>query len=56
MNQLSGKYVNVVLSIEDGRGMEFVRHPIHAAANYSGRILGWCKIELYFIIILHILL
>ncbi|KAH1015967.1 hypothetical protein HUJ04_007266 [Dendroctonus ponderosae] len=39
MNQLSGKYVNVVLSVQDGRGMEFVRHPIHVVANYSGRIL-----------------
>lgn len=40
MNQLSGKYVNVVLSVQDGRGMDFVRHPIHVVANYSGRILG----------------
>ncbi|XP_050298341.1 centrosomal protein of 120 kDa-like isoform X2 [Anthonomus grandis grandis] len=39
MNQLEGKYVNVVLSVEDGRGMDFVRHPIHVAGNYCGRIL-----------------
>ncbi|XP_030758776.1 uncharacterized protein LOC115884359 [Sitophilus oryzae] len=39
MNQLSGKYVNVVLSVGDGKSMDFVKHPIHIEANFNGRIL-----------------
>jgi len=41
MNQLRGKHVNLVLAVDNGRGMEFVKHPIHVAGNYNGRILGW---------------
>lgn len=41
MNQLRGKLVNLVLAVDNGRGMEFVKHPIHVAGNYNGRILGW---------------
>ncbi|XP_060522681.1 centrosomal protein of 120 kDa-like [Cylas formicarius] len=39
MNQLNGKYVNVVLSVEDGRELDFVKHRVHLSANFSGRIL-----------------
>lgn len=41
MNQLRGKHVNLVLAVDNGRGMEFVKHPINVAGNYNGRILGW---------------
>ncbi|XP_057668639.1 centrosomal protein of 120 kDa-like isoform X2 [Diorhabda carinulata] len=39
MNQLSGKYVNVVLSVECGRGMDFLRNNVFITANFNGRIL-----------------
>ncbi|CAG9864829.1 unnamed protein product [Phyllotreta striolata] len=39
MNQLNGKYVNVVLSIECGRGMDFLKNSVYVTANFNGRIL-----------------
>lgn len=39
MNQLRGRYVNVVLGIEEGKGLDFVKSPLHIAANFNGRIL-----------------
>ncbi|KAJ8959177.1 hypothetical protein NQ318_022438 [Aromia moschata] len=39
MNQLSGKYVNVVLSVERGRGMEFLKNSVHISGNFNSRIL-----------------
>ncbi|KAK9887739.1 hypothetical protein WA026_000055 [Henosepilachna vigintioctopunctata] len=39
MNQLSGRYVNVVLTIEEGRGMGFIKNQVFIAANFNGRIL-----------------
>lgn len=39
MNELRGRYVNVVLGIEEGKGMEFVKNPLHILANFNGRIL-----------------
>ncbi|KAF7267160.1 hypothetical protein GWI33_019581 [Rhynchophorus ferrugineus] len=44
MNQLTGKFVNVVLSVGDGRGMEFIKYPVHIEANFNGRILESDKI------------
>lgn len=39
MNELTGKLVNVVLAVEDGKGMEYIKHPITVVANFNGRIL-----------------
>lgn len=39
MNELTGKLVNVVLAVEDGKGMEYLRYPITIVANFNGRIL-----------------
>lgn len=39
MNELSGKLVNVVLAVEDGKGMEYIKNPITIVANFNGRIL-----------------
>nr|CAI5827825.1 unnamed protein product [Callosobruchus analis] len=44
MNQLSGKYVNVVLSVECGRGMDFLKNEVHITANFNSRILESDKI------------
>lgn len=50
MNQLRGRYVNVVLTIEEGRGMGFIKNSLYVSANFNGRILG----ELNILIILNI--
>lgn len=39
MNELTGKLVNVVLAVEDGKGMEYIKNPITLIANFNGRIL-----------------
>ncbi|XP_044759072.1 centrosomal protein of 120 kDa-like [Coccinella septempunctata] len=39
MNQLRGRYVNVVLTIEEGRGMGFIKNSLFVSANFNGRIL-----------------
>ncbi|XP_072392461.1 uncharacterized protein [Diabrotica undecimpunctata] len=39
MNQLSGKYVNVVLSVESGRGMDFLKNKVYITGNFNNRIL-----------------
>lgn len=39
MNELGGKLVNVVLAVEDGKGMEYIKNPITLIANFNGRIL-----------------
>lgn len=39
MNELTGKLVNVVLAVEDGKGMEYIKNPITLVANFNGRIL-----------------
>ncbi|KAL3273266.1 hypothetical protein HHI36_014720 [Cryptolaemus montrouzieri] len=45
MNQLNGRYVNVVLTIEEGRGMSFIKNPIYVSANFNGRILESDAVE-----------
>ncbi|CAH1997257.1 unnamed protein product [Acanthoscelides obtectus] len=45
MNQLSGKYVNVVLSVESGRGMDFLKNEVNITANFNSRILESDKIS-----------
>nr|XP_023024557.1 centrosomal protein of 120 kDa-like [Leptinotarsa decemlineata] len=44
MHQLSGKYVNVVLSVECGRGMDFLKNNVHVTGNFNNRILESDKI------------
>ncbi|KAF5270733.1 hypothetical protein FQA39_LY01471 [Lamprigera yunnana] len=39
MNDLNGKCVNVVLTIDMGKGMEFLDRPIKIVANFHGRPL-----------------
>lgn len=39
MNELTGKLVNVVLAVEDGKGMEYIKSPITLVANFNGRVL-----------------
>lgn len=39
MNELSGKLVNVVLAVEDGKGMEYIKGPVIIVANFNGRVL-----------------
>ncbi|CAH1119397.1 unnamed protein product [Phaedon cochleariae] len=39
MHQLSGKYVNVVLSVECGRGMDFLKNSVHITGSFNNRIL-----------------
>lgn len=39
MNELTGKLVNVVLAVEDGKGMEYIKTPITIVANFNGRVL-----------------
>lgn len=39
MDELKGKYVNVVLSVEEGKGMDFAKNPLTLVANFNGRIL-----------------
>ncbi|CAH0564316.1 unnamed protein product [Brassicogethes aeneus] len=45
MNQLSGKFVNVVLAIEEGKGMDFLKYPVNILANFNGRVLESDKVE-----------
>lgn len=39
MNELKGKCVNVVLGIQEGKGMDFLKQPIYIVANFNGRIM-----------------
>lgn len=39
MDELKGKYVNVVLSVEEGKGMDFTKQPLTLVANFNSRIL-----------------
>ncbi|XP_018323489.1 uncharacterized protein LOC108735819 [Agrilus planipennis] len=39
MNEINGKYVNVVLSVEEGRGMDFLKNHVQIVTNFNGRIL-----------------
>ncbi|KAG5889108.1 hypothetical protein JTB14_003911 [Gonioctena quinquepunctata] len=44
MQQLSGKYVNVFLTVECGRGMSFLKNSVHITGNFNNRILESDKI------------
>ncbi|GJQ80009.1 hypothetical protein Trydic_g9482 [Trypoxylus dichotomus] len=39
MNELRGKYVNVVLGVEEGKGMDFLKHPVYIVAHFNGRVM-----------------
>ncbi|XP_071053912.1 centrosomal protein of 120 kDa-like [Onthophagus taurus] len=39
MNELRGKYVNLVLGIEEARNMDFLQHPLYILANFNGRTM-----------------
>lgn len=39
MNELKGRYVNVVLGVEEGKNMDFVKRPLQIIANFNGRVL-----------------
>jgi hypothetical protein len=39
MDQLKGKVVNVVLTIQEGKGMDSIKNLTFISANFNGRIL-----------------
>lgn len=39
MDDLRGRYVNVVLTVEEGRDMAFLNKPAFISANFNGRVL-----------------
>lgn len=39
MDQLKGKVVNVVLTIQEGKGMESIKNLAFISANFNGRVL-----------------
>lgn len=39
MNELRGKYVNVVLGVEEGKGMDFLKQPVYIVAHFNGRVM-----------------
>lgn len=39
LQELRGKYVNIVLSVQEGKGMDFLKAPVYIVANFNGRIM-----------------
>lgn len=45
MNELRGRYINVILGIEEGKGMDFLKQPVQVVAHFNGRVMESDSVE-----------